>query len=86
MNQPLSSRAPGCRVASELSQRVMRRLRTCKDCTGAYRYSTTHTHSRYCPTCLPKHPRLCASCKTPFHPITDTDRLCPLHLVHEPLF
>lgn len=68
------------------SQRVMHLLRTCKDCFGAYQYSETHTNPRYCPGCVPHHPRKCTTCKASFHPMTDTDRLCPIHVVHEPLF
>lgn len=69
-----------------LSDRMLRTLRTCRDCVGAYRYSPTHAHSRYCPGCLPAHPRRCATCKQLFSPQLDTDRLCPVHLVHESLF
>jgi hypothetical protein len=86
MNQSTPSYTRGHWVASGLSQRVMHKLRTCKDCTGAYRYSHTHTHSRYCPGCLPTHPRRCTICKAPFHPRQDTDRHCPTCVVHPTLF
>lgn len=74
------------RLAAQLTDRVMRKLRTCRDCNHGYRYTPTHTHSRYCPQCLPNHPRQCLTCKTPFHPAIDTDRYCPVHVVHSVLF
>lgn len=68
------------------SQRVMHKLRTCRDCADAYRYSDTHTNPRYCPGCLPEHPRHCRTCKQAFHPRIDTDRHCPVCVIHPALF
>ena len=71
------------------SERVMHTSRICRDCRSGYRYADypdTHHNPRYCPTCLPHHPRYCATCRQAFHPARDTDRLCPIHLVHPDLF
>jgi hypothetical protein len=69
-----------------MSERVLHKSRTCRDCGGAYRYINTHHNPRYCTACLPQHPRRCTTCKQPFHSQADTDRLCPLHTVHPALF
>ncbi|MDQ3885662.1 MAG: hypothetical protein M3308_01265, partial [Actinomycetota bacterium] len=70
---------PGRRCsAADLSERVMNKWRTCRDCFGSYRYSPTHIHSRYCPECLPNHPRRCTTCQVLFHPEQDSDQLCPI--------
>lgn len=67
-------------------ERVMSEPRVCRDCGGTFYYSTTHDNWRYCPVCLPQHPRKCATCKQEFYPQIDTDRLCPVHTVHPVLF
>ena len=70
------------------SERVMHTSRICRDCRNVYRYadySNTHHNPRYCATCLPQHPRRCVTCRQAFHPVYDTDRLCPIHLVHPAL-
>jgi hypothetical protein len=69
-----------------MSERVLHKSRTCRDCGGGYRYTPTHHNPRYCTACLPQHPRRCTTCKQPFHPQVDTDRLCPLHTVYPALF
>ena len=71
------------------SDRVMGKPRTCRDCQNMYRYADyahPHRDSRYCATCLPDHRRKCAICRELFHPRIDTDRLCPTHVAHPPLF
>ena len=74
---------------STLNERLMHKPRVCRDCRSVYRYSdysNTHHNPRYCAACLPQHPRRCATCKQPFHPARDADRLCPIHTVHSALF
>lgn len=81
-NNALSTHAP---IAIP-SQRLMTKVRTCKDCAGAYSYTDTHQNPRHCPGCLPNHSRHCRICRAPFHPALDTDRLCPVHVTHPALF
>jgi hypothetical protein len=69
-----------------ISERVLHKSRTCRDCGGGYRYTNTHHNLRYCAACLPQHPRRCTTCTQPFHPKLDADRLCPVHTVHPALF
>jgi hypothetical protein len=70
------------------SLRTAHRNRTCRDCAVTYRYAATprHANPRYCPACLPAHPRRCRTCTTRFHPQVDTDRHCPVCVVHPALF
>ncbi len=68
------------------SQKVMDELRCCKACSTGYCYTDTHTNPRYCPTCISQCTRKCRTCRTPFHPERDTDRLCAICFVHPALF
>ena len=71
------------------SARVMHKPRICKDCHTVYRYADhcgIHANARYCATCLTQHIRRCTTCRQPFHPHLDTDRLCPIHVTHPVFF
>jgi hypothetical protein len=80
MNRPVHG------IPTPRTPRVMNIPRTCRDCSGTYYYTDTHTNPRYCPQCLPGHTRICQVCQRSFPVENDTDQRCPIHVTHPALF